>query len=420
MKRILLILLVVSFCLPIKAQLFTQDFGSSNTISAYVSATPNNTQFTSIGIPANNLASIEGKALRFTKIGNSTGWFARNSAFSGPPKMLKISFDFTLGGNANVALENTQASFFVGTDLGDGATEPGNSKVHSKFAFSFDATSGGFYLRKLVSAANGNLYNGKQTITFFINNSGGSQTYIGPNGVSELLTNNTWDLWVGQIKEFNDITATTAGVELSSFRFSYPSGSVNANIDIDNMLITELITLPISLTSFTAKPIDKTILLNWKTASEINNKSFEIQRSADGEAFTTITTVNGAINSDTEKSYSFTDENPFAGTNYYKLVQFDLDGKSTSKTITVDSKLETAQVFVSTTNSSVDLNISSPDNSKAKVFLYDLEGSRIAEKSLGLTKGNNILSFSEALSPGIYFVSLVTEGAKVSAKFAKW
>jgi len=420
MKKILLYFLPTLFCLPTKAQLFSQDFQGSATLSNYVSATPSVGQFTSIGTPSNNAGSIVSNALRFSKTGNSTGWFARNTNFPGPPSLLQVSFDFTLSGNTNALIALTQANFFVGSSLGDGGTDPGNASVHSKFAFSFNNTNGGFYVRKLVGAANGNLYTGKQTITFLINNSGAAKSYTAPNGLTETIANDTWDLWVGNTKEFNDIVATTASVNLDAFRFSYPSGSENATIDFDNIIISELATLPISLTTFTAKPVDKIILLTWETASEKNNKYFELQRSGNGKSFTTITTLDGAGDSDSEKSYSFVDENHFAGTNYYKLVQYDFNGQSTSKTITVDSKLETAQVFVSTTSSSVDLNISSPNNAKAKIYLYDLEGSKLSEKSLGLTKGNNVLSFTQSLTPGIYFVSIITEGAKVNAKFAKW
>lgn len=212
--------------------------------------------------------------------------------------------------------------------------------------------------------------------------------------------------------DYNGIGATGAATGLT-----LGSGNNTNNIAYINSL--RLAVLPISLTTFTAKPINETILLNWKTISEKNNKYFEVQRSADGKSYTSITTLDGAGNSDTEKSYSFTDENPYAGTNYYKLIQYDIDGKSTPKIISVDSNLDKAQVFVSSSGSSVDLNITSPNSAKATLYLYDLEGNRISEKAFGLSKGMNTFSFAEALSPGVYFVSLITAEATVNTKFAK-
>lgn len=223
----------------------------------------------------------------------------------------------------------------------------------------------------------------------------------------------------GKIFVGNTASGLTAQ-QLSQIKFFNGTINVNAEQLSTGEIVPNISVLPISLSSFTAKPLNKTVLLNWQTASETNNEYFELQRSADGKSFTKIATVNGAGDTGDEKSYSFTDENPFAGNNYYKLVQYDRDGKSTSKTISVDSKLTQAQIFVAATHSAVALNISSPNNTKAHVYLYDLGGSKISDKKVDLNKGGNSLQFEHILSPGIYFVSLVLEQGVVNKKFVKW
>lgn len=95
----------------------------------------------------------------------------------------------------------------------------------------------------------------------------------------------------------------------------------------DLLVINGTGTLPIKLTSFTARKKDKGVILNWQTASEINNKGFEIQKSADGITWTKIGFVNGSINSSVEKNYQFTDAKPLKGKNFYRLLQLDLDNK---------------------------------------------------------------------------------------------
>jgi hypothetical protein len=88
------------------------------------------------------------------------------------------------------------------------------------------------------------------------------------------------------------------------------------------------IILPVTLTDFTATDeSEKTVLLQWKTQQEHNNKSFEIQRSSNGLAFTKIGEVAGHINSSVVASYEFNDMQPFNGNNFYRLKQVDLDGK---------------------------------------------------------------------------------------------
>ena len=97
------------------------------------------------------------------------------------------------------------------------------------------------------------------------------------------------------------------------------------------MLVTpEAVTapLPVSLLTFTATPQGKSILLQWSTSQEINNKGFALERSTDGAAFTRIGWVAGAGNSSTQNDYNYTDR--FVQTNtlyYYRLRQTDMDGK---------------------------------------------------------------------------------------------
>jgi hypothetical protein len=95
--------------------------------------------------------------------------------------------------------------------------------------------------------------------------------------------------------------------------------------------------LPVKLFGFTAQEKNNQTLLLWKTASEINNKGFEIQRSNDGVNWNKIGFVNGAVNSSLQKNYSFNDRAPLPGKNFYRLLQYDLDGNQTfSPVVNVD------------------------------------------------------------------------------------
>jgi len=70
------------------------------------------------------------------------------------------------------------------------------------------------------------------------------------------------------------------------------------------------IPLPITLLYFTARAEGKRSLLNWETATEINNDRFEIERSPDGISFTKIGQVPGAGNSNVHISYQWYDNLP--------------------------------------------------------------------------------------------------------------
>lgn len=71
---------------------------------------------------------------------------------------------------------------------------------------------------------------------------------------------------------------------------------------------------------------DKTAILEWRTALEINNSGFEIQRSKDGIEWEKIGWQTGQGNTSTAHRYTYTDSNPLSGTSYYRLRQVDFNG----------------------------------------------------------------------------------------------
>lgn len=88
-----------------------------------------------------------------------------------------------------------------------------------------------------------------------------------------------------------------------------------------------LLTLPVELTEFTARPVGKTVQLAWATAAEEGNDRFEIERSRAGETWQNIGSLPAA--SPLGGTYAFTDEAPLAGDSYYRLRQVDVDGTAT-------------------------------------------------------------------------------------------
>ena len=84
--------------------------------------------------------------------------------------------------------------------------------------------------------------------------------------------------------------------------------------------------LPVEWSQFAAKQVDNTVDLNWQTATESNNKGFEIEYSIDGAVWKYVDFVAGAGNSQQIQAYEYTHKTPALGQNYYRLKQIDLDG----------------------------------------------------------------------------------------------
>ncbi len=84
--------------------------------------------------------------------------------------------------------------------------------------------------------------------------------------------------------------------------------------------------LPVTFKSFDGVMQNGQSLLKWTTTNEVNNKGFDVERSADGQVFNPIGFVAGQNNTG-DNSYHFTDVKPLNGVNYYRLKQIDNDGK---------------------------------------------------------------------------------------------
>ncbi len=93
---------------------------------------------------------------------------------------------------------------------------------------------------------------------------------------------------------------------------------------------------PVELSSFDATPKGDEVLLEWSTSSEENNSHFEVERSFNSKDWELVDIVDGEGNSQQEINYELTDQKPFPGVNYYRLIQVDFDGEnSASKVVSV-------------------------------------------------------------------------------------
>ena len=89
-------------------------------------------------------------------------------------------------------------------------------------------------------------------------------------------------------------------------------------------MLTRGAALPVDFLSFDGEILVKVNRLDWATANESNNLGFVIEKSKDGISFDSIGFVKS--NNEIESSYIFDDENPWTGSNFYRLKQLDLDG----------------------------------------------------------------------------------------------
>ena len=86
------------------------------------------------------------------------------------------------------------------------------------------------------------------------------------------------------------------------------------------------LSLPIELLSFTGKVGSNANLIEWVTASELNNDYFTLEKTNNGEDFEVVSIINGAGTSQQTINYHLEEYKPWDIT-YYRLKQTDFDGK---------------------------------------------------------------------------------------------
>jgi hypothetical protein len=178
-------------------------------------------------------------------------------------------------------------------------------------------------------------------------------------------------------------------------------------------------TLPISLMSFTGAKKASSVELNWKTASEINAKEFQVERMDNGGVFNQIGAVRAFGNTNKLTAYSFVD---FAASKqairYYRLKMVDFDGKyKYSNTIKIADENSSNEVVVYPNPTTEKISITNSNlNFAAVTFkVMNLTGDVV---KVGTTNINEI-NVSE-LAAGMYMLSVIDEANEaVTVKFIK-
>ena len=175
--------------------------------------------------------------------------------------------------------------------------------------------------------------------------------------------------------------------------------------------------VPVELVTFNAQLVDQEVILNWTTASELNNQGFEIEHSIDNENFSKIGFVPGFGTTTEMKSYSFSISDVAAGVQYYRLKQIDFDGTSTiynSVEVTgpVPNSFVLNQNHPNPFNPSTTISFSLPVESNVNIKLFNMLGQEVAQiTEKDFQAGNHNVEFNaKDLSSGAYIYTLEAKG----------
>jgi hypothetical protein len=207
---------------------------------------------------------------------------------------------------------------------------------------------------------------------------------------------------LGNRFNFSNITLTPAaygsenGVQYVEFdgiaSFSGGGGGVGFNNNG-----TSGVGLPVKLISFTAQAIDNQyISTNWITASEVDNKGFNLERSTDGKTFESIAWIDGNGSTTEQKQYGYQDKKTVPNTiYYYRLKQIDFDGKFEYSDIVSATFIGESGFAIESlrpnpaTNDKVAIQLISNTDVAATVEMTDMLGRKVLSEGWAIATGFN-------------------------------
>lgn len=236
-------------------------------------------------------------------------------------------------------------------------------------------------------------------------------------GLGGTLTNSNYLVYNGTSNTVN-ITGLKMNTTYHVKIFDYNQNSSTGNqslYKLCNCGTTSFMSsaLPVQLTSFTGKLVDKQAHLNWTTANEEHLKGYEIEKSSDGSHFKKIDFVPSLGKG---HAYRFVDEKPFLGHNYYRLKALDTDNSAQYSAIVSVSLLNKTDFNLLPNPTQGLLQVAGLDPSIVYTgFVLNALGVVVKEFKMG----NQELLDLRSLPNGIYAVSIRTQAGTVTKKIVK-
>jgi hypothetical protein len=168
--------------------------------------------------------------------------------------------------------------------------------------------------------------------------------------------------------------------------------------------------LPIELLYFEAKQTDKKVVLDWVTASESNNHFFQVERSKDAINYEIVGILSGAGNSNQQKKYSITDNDPLKGISYYKLVQTDFNGEIEEfgpEMVEFKLGIIEPEIYPNPFTDKLSINLNGLEVNSNNIQIVDLSGRSIQGWNITSQSYFNTEINTKELPSGIYMLKIM-------------
>ena len=362
--------------------------------------------------------------LGFTGLGQNVSWnFATASPSSNTATNVTAS-DVTQGNNNGTTQLITNAVPSAGYA---GASGTNNAGAAARTGALNTGASGSAYFEFTITP------NPTVVATLTNINFGTRSTPSGPqaytlrssldNYASDVMTgtipnNSTWTLQSPPPFNISSAVSTSITFRIYGYNGSGAVAQSTANWRIDDLILTvNAGPLPVTLISFKANITEsQQTVLKWATASEKDNDYFVVERSKNASDFELVGKVKGKGTIDLRNDYSFTDESPLKGINYYRLKQVDLDGQysyTRAESVIKDGD-GTISLYPNPTTNILKINFEDTDQIE-DATIYDMMG-RVVKTIIGNQDKYEVVN----LPQGKYIIQIdLLDGRSIKNSFVK-
>ncbi|MEO6949835.1 MAG: T9SS type A sorting domain-containing protein [Ginsengibacter sp.] len=180
---------------------------------------------------------------------------------------------------------------------------------------------------------------------------------------------------------------------------------------------------PVVLTNFDVQTVNNKNVLAWSTSQESNSNYYSIEHSTDGNNFEAIGQIAAAGNSSNASNYTYTDANPAAGINYYRLKMVDLDNSvkySSIKSVRNTAGNISFKAYPNPTVGTLYLDIPSDRSDRATLSVTNVSGQIVLKNEIALKPGKNTIPVKvNSLSSGTYIIKVELGNQSFIQKFNK-
>ena len=187
----------------------------------------------------------------------------------------------------------------------------------------------------------------------------------------------------------------------------------------DNCFYTAAGVLPVDLSRFSVTATEQGVLVEWETVRELNNDYFEIRHGTNHKEWEVIGEIQGAGTTEETVRYSFLDENPEPGDNYYLLNQTDYDGTrqmSQVAVVTVEGANNRLKIYPNPTSGNLTAVIDENADFPVEISVFDATGRLLSVQET--YSSSETLDVSD-LQNGFYYLQISDRKGTIAERFVK-